>query len=65
MKSIFASKTFWANAVSMLCMIATATGSPYAILLSDPQTQAMVIGGATTVANIALRAVTKEPVKVL
>ncbi len=65
MKSIFASKTFWTNAISLAAMIATASGSPYALLLSDPQTQAMVIGGVTTVANIVLRAVTKEPVKVL
>jgi len=65
MKSIFYSKTFWTNIISLAAMVATASGSPYALLLSDPQTQAMVIGGATTVANIALRAVTKEPVKVL
>ena len=65
MKSIFASKTFWTNIISLACMVATSTGSPYAILLSDPQTQAMVIGGVTTVANIALRAVTDQPVKLL
>jgi hypothetical protein len=65
MKSIFASKTFWLNVLSLVSMVATATGSPYALLLSDPQTQTMVIGGVTTVANIALRAVTSKPVKLL
>ena len=65
MKSIFASRIFWTNIVSMVCMVATATGSPYALLLSDPQTQTMVIGGVTTVANIALRAVTSKPVKLI
>jgi hypothetical protein len=65
MKSIFASRTFWTNIISLACMVATATGSPYALLLSDPQTQTMVIGGVTTVANIALRAVTDKPVKLI
>ena len=65
MKSIFASKTFWANMISMVAMVATATGQPWAALLSDPQTQATVIGGVTTAVNIGLRLVTKEPVKLL
>lgn len=65
MKSIFSSKTFWTNVISLACMIATASGSPYAQVLGDEQTQAAVIGGITTVANIALRAVTKEPVKII
>lgn len=65
MKSIFISKTFWANVVSLAAMVATAKGLPYAGVLADPQTQAMAVGGVTAVVNIGLRLVTKEPVKVL
>ncbi len=65
MKSIFASKTVWANIISLAATVATAKGLSYAPILADPETQALAVGGVTAVVNIALRLVTKEPVKVL
>jgi hypothetical protein len=65
MKSLFASKTFWANIVSVVAMIATASGSPHAVLMSDPIVQQQAIGFATTAVNIGLRLITKESVSVL
>ena len=60
MKSLFASKTFWANALSIVSMIALATGHPVPFI-DNPE----AIGVVTSVVNIGLRLVTKEPVKVL
>lgn len=65
MKSIFRSKTFWANAVSILALVGTASGHPAAVLLSDPATQAQAVGVVTAIVNVALRLITKEPVTVL
>jgi hypothetical protein len=65
MKSIFASRIFWTNVISLAAMVATATGQPWAAVLSDPQTQAMVITGINTVATIGFRAVTDKPVKLI
>lgn len=60
MKSLFASKTFWANALSIVSMIALAAGHPIPFI-DNPE----AIGVVTSVVNIGLRLVTKEPVKVL
>lgn len=65
MKSIFKSKTFWANALSLGALLATASGHPAAALIADPATQAQVIGVGTAVANLILRLVTSQPVRVL
>ena len=63
MKSIFASKTFWTNVVG-LGAIAASFYPPLAILAS-PEVQAAVVGAMLTLANIGLRVITHEPVKVL
>ena len=65
MKSIFASRIFWTNVISLVAMVATVTGQPWAIVLQDPATQAMVISGITTATTIGLRVVTDKPVKLL
>lgn len=54
-KSIFTSKTFWANAVGLAAMIAQGyTGKEIMPL----ETQ----GAALSIVNILLRAITKQPV---
>jgi len=63
-KSIFSSKIFWANAVSLIALIATASGHPAATILGSPDVQAQVIAGATAAVNIILRLVTKQPVHI-
>lgn len=65
MKSIFASKTFWANCVSLITTILVITGHGLPVALATPEAQATVIAGVSGVANIVLRLVTKEPVKVI
>jgi len=60
MKSLFASKVFWTNVLSIISMIALATGHPIP-LIDNPE----AIGVVTSVVNIGLRLATKEPVKVL
>lgn len=53
-KSIFKSKTFWVNLLSM----ATAVSG---VVPLDPDTSAVIVGCA----NIALRTITSDPVTVL
>ncbi len=53
-KSILKSKTFWVNLLSII--ISTSGAVPI-----DPETAAVVVGCA----NIALRTITKDPIKVM
>jgi hypothetical protein len=62
-KSIFQSKTFWINAITAVAGILTTIGGSD-LIQQNPQAagvMAIVIG----VANVLLRLVTKQPVKVL
>jgi FtsH-binding integral membrane protein len=60
-KSLFASKTFWLNAVGLVVLVATAlTNHPW--VQSNPNT-AYIVGAVLTVANIALRYVTSKPIE--
>lgn len=61
MKSIFQSKTFWANAVAFVVSIATAFGLDLGL---DAESQTAIVGGIMAVVNVILRFVTKEPVSV-
>jgi len=65
MKSLFASKTFWTNALSLVAMIATAGGYTLPAAIATPEAQAITIGTITTIANIILRTVTSEPVSIM
>jgi uncharacterized membrane protein YvlD (DUF360 family) len=56
-KSIFQSKTFWVNLISLIAVIGTAYG-----LEIDTETQAVVATTALAVVNIILRFFTKQPV---
>lgn len=60
-KSIFTSKTFWANVLSIGAVVATASGHPAAAVLSDPVAQTQAIALVTGAVNIILRLVTKQP----
>jgi hypothetical protein len=56
MKSVFASKTFWVNALAVAAMVVQGlTGNS---VLVEPETQATLLA----LANIALRTVTSEAV---
>lgn len=59
-KSIFASKTLWANLVMLLAALLNAK---FGIQL-DADTQVQLVGGLITAVNIALRLVTSRPVTV-
>ena len=56
-KSIWASKTFWVNLVSIGAIIGAAYGFDI-----DTETQAVLATGALAVVNIILRLVTKQPI---
>jgi hypothetical protein len=58
-KSIFASKTFWVNA---LTLAATILGSLSGVL---PPEAAPYVAGVLSVVNIMLRVVTDSPVKII
>lgn len=60
-KSIFASKSFWG---AILTPIISWAAAKYGLDL-DAETQAAVIAGASAIAGVVLRAVTKEPVHVV
>jgi hypothetical protein len=60
MKSLFVTKTFWTNVLSLVSMIALAFGHPVPFL-DNPEAIGMVTAGA----NIVLRAITKDEVKVI
>ena len=59
-KSLFASKTFWFNLLAAAVLIANAFG--YADFSVDPRV-AEYAGVIITLANIALRVVTRSPIK--
>ena len=62
MKSIFASKTFWFNALTSV--VAIAVFAQDSVLLADyPQTVAL-IGTGIGMVNVVLRLITKEAVTV-
>lgn len=58
-KSIFKSKTFWANTIALAASVATAMGVDI-----GPDVQASLVGGVMAVVNIALRFVTNKPVNI-
>ncbi len=61
MKGIFQSKTFWVNALTLAVSIATALqGADFVAV--NPELVA-AIGVAVSALNIALRLITKVPVK--
>ena len=64
MKYINASKTFWANIIRMAAMAAPYI-HPAGAVLASPEVQATLVGAALGVANVVLRVITHEPVKVL
>lgn len=69
MKSLFASKTFWASAFSFITGAMMLSKNPVAVtaatILNDPSVQAqlLLIGGG--VVHTVLRVATDKPVKVL
>lgn len=60
-KSIFASKTFWANIVALVATVSTAFGLDLGL---DPESQVAIVGTVMSVVNIVLRFITKDPVSV-
>jgi len=60
-KSIFASRTFWANVIGGAVAIATAFGLDLDI---DAEAQTAIVGGIMAVVNIVLRFMTSAPVTV-
>ena len=65
MKSLFVSKTFWANAVATVAFLLSITGHGLPVDIATPEAQAQVVGLIMSIVNIVLRTVTKEPVKVV
>lgn len=59
-KSLFSSKTFWAN---LLAPVFVWLAAKYGLQV-DPDTQAALVGGVMSVANIILRVFTSQPVHV-
>ncbi len=60
-KSIFASRTLWANVIGGAVAIATAFGLDLDI---DAEAQTAIVGGIMAVVNIVLRFMTTAPVTV-
>lgn len=59
-KSILVSKTFWANAIAMVAAVSVMLGVDLGL---DAERQAQILASIMPIVNIALRLVTKEPVK--
>ena len=59
-KSVFASKTMWANLLALFGSIGTAFGLDLGL---DEETQIAIVGGVMAVVNMVLRLTTKSPVK--
>ena len=64
-KSIFASKTFWVNAIACIAAILSMTGHGLPAEIATPEAQAETIAGLMPIINIVLRAITSTPVTVL
>ena len=60
-KSIFASRTLWANVIGGAIAIGTAFGLDLDI---DAEAQTAIVGGIMAVVNIVLRFMTSAPVTV-
>jgi hypothetical protein len=58
-KSIWQSKTFWANLVGGFVAVAPVLGIDLGM---DTETQATVVGGIMAVVNVVLRLMTNKPV---
>ena len=64
MKSLFVSKTFWANAVAMVAMIVSMSGHGLPPEIASSEAQAQVVGVIMAIVNIVLRTITSEPVSI-
>lgn len=60
-KHILQSKTFWANVLGLIAMVATSAGLDLGL---TAEAQASIVAGILAVVNIVLRLVTREPVRV-
>lgn len=60
-KSIFASRTLWANVIGGVAAVATAFGLDLGL---DAEAQTAIVGGIMAVINIVLRLLTTSPVTV-
>jgi len=60
-KSIFASRTLWANVVGGALAIGTAFGLDLPV---DEETKTAIVGGVMAIVNIVLRFMTSAPVTV-
>jgi len=60
-KQWWTSKTLWANAIALTASAAIGLGVDLGL---DPEAQASILGGVMAIVNIALRLVTRSPVKV-
>lgn len=60
-KSIFASRTLWANVVGGALAIGTAFGLDLPV---DEETKTAIVGGIMAIVNIVLRFMTSAPVTV-
>lgn len=60
-KSIFTSKTFWANFISVVVSVGAAFGIPLPL---TPEEQATLVGVIMGIINIGLRFVTTKPVSI-
>lgn len=59
-KPIWASRTFWTNVVGGGALLASAAGLDIGL---TQETQTELIGGLLVMANLVLRLITKQPVK--
>ncbi len=58
-KSVFSSKTMWANAVAGVALLASAAGVDLGL---TPEVQTTLVGGVMVIVNLVLRLVTNGPV---
>lgn len=58
-KSLFSSKTFWAQIVGFLAIVAAGFGIDLGL---TPETQATIAAGLWAAVNVVIRVITKEPI---